>query len=40
MKNNEKVLENKFEILLGSLYLLMMNNKKLIQILEIIMNKK
>lgn len=40
MKNNEKVLENKFEILLGSLYLLMMNNKKLIQILEIMMNKK
>lgn len=40
MENNEKVLENKFEILLGSLYLLMMNNKKLIQILEIMMNKK
>lgn len=40
MKNNGKVLENKFEILLGSLYLLMMNNKKLIQILEIMMNKK
>lgn len=40
MKNNEKVLENKFEILLGSLYLLMINNKKLIQILEIMMNKK
>lgn len=40
MKNNEKVLENKFEILLGLLYLLMMNNKKLIQILEIMMNKK